>query len=88
LGRRRRVTRCEYAPKDGIARGQRDGAARLWIEETFEQWNGMSIAAGEAVGCCDHVGEQPVWRHPDVFAHRCEIRCRPPREQRTTDGEV
>ena len=42
----------------------------------------------EAVSCYDHVGEELVWRHLDVFEHRCEIRCRLPRGQRTTDGKV
>ena len=88
LGRHWRVTRCEYAPKAGTARGELDGVVRLWIEETPELWNGESIAAGEAVGCYDHVGEELVWRHLDVFEHRCEIRCRLPRGQRTTDGKV
>lgn len=88
LGRQWRVTRCEYAPKDGTALGELDGVVRLWIEETPELWSGESIAAGEAVSCYDHVGEELVWRHLDVFEHRCEIRCHLPRGQRTTDGRV
>ena len=88
LGRHWRVKRCEYAPKEGTALGELDGVVRLWIEETPELWSGESIAAGEAVNCYDHVGEELVWRHLDVFEHRCEIRCHLPRGQRTTDGRV
>jgi len=31
LGRHWRVTRCEYAPKDGTARGELDGVVRLRV---------------------------------------------------------
>src|ERR1019366_6128210 len=80
LGRQWRVTRCEFTLEDGLV--------RLWIEETPELWTLESINAGEAVSCYDHVGEELVWRHLNVFEHRCEIHCRLPRGQRTTDGKV
>ena len=82
------MTRCEYAPKDGTAGGELDGVVRLWVEETEGLWPGESVAAGQAVSCYDHVAEELVWRHLDVFEHRCEIRCHLPRGQRTTDGKI
>ena len=80
LGRQWRVTRCEFTSEGGLV--------RLWVEETPELWSFESIAAGEAVSCYDHVSEELVWRHLNVFEHRCEIHCRLPRGQRTTDGKV
>lgn len=80
LGRQWRVTRCEFTLAAGLV--------RLWVEETPELWAYESIAAGEAVGCYDHVGTELGWRHLDGFEHRCEIHCRLPRGQRTTDGKV
>jgi transposase len=80
LGRQWRVQRCEFSLEDGLV--------RLWIEETPELWMLESISAGQAVSCYDHVGEDLVWRHLNVFEHRCEIHCRLPRGQRTTDGKV
>ena len=58
---------------------------RLWIEETPRLWEAESIAAGQAVTCYDHV-EEGVWRHLNVFEHRCEIRCRLPRGRRVCDA--
>lgn len=80
LGRQWRVTRCEFTAEGGLV--------RLWVEETAELWSLESIAAGEAVSCYDHVSEELVWRHLNVFEHRCEIHCRLPRGQRTTDRKV
>jgi hypothetical protein len=68
--------------------GELDGVVRLWVEETEGLWSGESVGAGQAVTCYDHVAEELVWRHLDVFEHRCEIRCHLPRGQRTTDGEI
>ena len=79
LGQQWRVIRCEYCFDDGV---------RLWVEETAYLWTGESIEAKQAVSCYDHVGEELVWRHLNVFEHRCEIRCRLPRGQRATDGKV
>jgi transposase len=79
LGQQWRVTRCEYSFDEGV---------RLWVEETEQLWSGESIAAGQAVRCYDHVCEELVWRHLNVFEHRCEIHCRLPRGQRATDGKV
>lgn len=80
LGQQWRVIRCEFSAEDGLV--------RLWIEETPALWNYESIEARQAVSCYDHVGEDLVWRHLNVFEHRCEIHCRLPRGQRTTDNKV
>jgi transposase len=79
LGRQWRVERCEFEVEAGVV--------RLWIEETAQLWEAESIAAGQAVVCYDHVGEELVWRHLNVFEHRCEIRCRLPRGRRVCDPE-
>lgn len=76
LGLQWRVTRCEFEVEECLV--------RLWIEETPRLWEGESIAAGQAVACYDHV-EEVVWRHLNVFEHRCEIRCRLPRGRRVCD---
>lgn len=79
LGQQWRVTRCEYTFDEGV---------RLWVEETEQLWSGESVAAGQPVRCYDHVAEELVWRHLNVFEHRCEIHCRLPRGQRATDDKV
>jgi transposase len=88
LGQQWRVVKCEYAPKQGEVSAERDGVVRLWVEETPALWSGESVAARQLVRCYDHVEEELVWRHLNVFEHSCEIRCRLPRGQRTTDGKV
>jgi hypothetical protein len=70
FGRPWRLTRCEYGPKDGTARGELEGMVRLWVGETEGLWSGVSVAAGQALSCYEHVGEELVWRHLDVFEHR------------------
>jgi hypothetical protein len=77
LGVQWRVTRCEFEVEEGLV--------RLWIEETPRLWEAESIASGEAVACYDHV-EEVVWRHLNVFEHRCEIHCRLPRGRRVCDA--
>jgi hypothetical protein len=78
LGRQRRVTRCEYAPNAGTARGELDGGVGLWIEETPELWNGEGIATGEAarpkvdwsgVVCvaCDELSVRKAHHYVGVF---------------------
>ena len=79
LGQQWRVSRCEYTFDEGV---------RLWVEETERLWVGESVAAGHPVTCYDHVGEEMVWRHLNVFEHRCEIHCRLPRGQHANDGKV
>lgn len=79
LGTQWRVMRCEFVQEESLV--------RLWIEETPLLWNGESIGAKEAVTAYDHT-EELVWRHLNVFEHRCEIRCRLPRGRKTTTGQV
>lgn len=79
LGTQWRVTRCEFVVEESTV--------RLWIEETPLLWDGESITAKEAVTAYDHT-EELVWRHLNVFEHRCEIHCRLPRGKRTTTGQV
>ena len=79
LGTQWRVVRCEFEAMEG--------EVRLWVEETSYLWNGESIAAREAVTACDHT-EELVWRHLNVFEHRCTIHCRLPRGKKTTTGQV
>lgn len=79
LGTQWRVARCEFVKEESLV--------RLWIEETPLLWNGESIGAKEAVTAYDHT-EELVWRHLNVFEHRCEIRCRLTRGRKTTTGQV
>lgn len=79
LGTQWRVVRCEF---EAI-----EGEVRLWVEETAYLWNGESIDAKEAVTPYDHT-EELVWRHLNVFEHRCTIHCRLPRGKKTTTGQV
>lgn len=72
LGQEWRVVRSEFTPEEGLV--------RLWIEETASLWLKESTKAKEPVGCYDHTKEL-VWRHLNVFEHRCEIHCQLPRGQ-------
>ena len=55
------------------------GEVRLRIEETEHLWKvERSPDDGAEVACYDHT-EEMVWRHLNVFEHKCEIRCRLPR---------
>ncbi len=54
---------------------------RLRIEETEHLWEvERSPGQGAKVVCYDHT-EELVWRHLNVFEHKCEIRCRLPRAE-------
>jgi transposase len=81
LGTQWRVLRCEYDKTEAT------GTVRIWVEETPNLWSQESVSAGEAVSAYDHT-EELVWRHLNVFEHRCEIRCRLPRGVRSTSGKV
>lgn len=83
LGTQWRVIRCEYDQEEGAG----VGVVRLWVEETPSFWNGESSNMKEAVSAYDHT-EELVWRHLNVFEHRCEIRCRLPRGRKATTGQV
>ncbi len=53
----------------------------LEIRETDRLWEGERCPKeGGLVYCYDHTKEL-VWRHLNVFQHRCEIRCRLPRKK-------
>ena len=54
--------------------------ARLWESERCPKEGGL-------VYCYDHT-EEMVWRHLNVFQHRCEIRCRLPRKKCRQCGGV
>ena len=52
---------------------------RLRIEQNEHLWKvERSPDDGAEVACYDHT-EELVWRHLNVFEHKCEIRCRLPR---------
>src|SRR5690242_1551018 len=80
LGMKWEVKECEYDQKEGVV--------RLVIGETAEFWKAeRSPGEGATVTCYDHT-EEMVWRHLDVFEHRCEIRCRLPRARCEKTGKV
>ena len=71
LGLNWKVTECEFDRESGVV--------RLRIEETEHLWKvERSPNDGAEVACYDHT-EEMVWRHLNVFEHKCEIRCRLPR---------
>lgn len=60
----------------------------LEIRETEHLWEGQRCPKdGAFVFCYDHT-EELVWRHLNVFEHRCEIRCRLPRGKCRQCGHV
>ena len=71
LGSEWQVSACRFNPESGLV--------RLQIEETEELWKSYRCLhdQGEAF-CYDHT-EDLVWRHLNVFEHKCEIHCRLPR---------
>ena len=80
LGLNWKVEECEYKREEGVV--------SLRIVETEHLWESeRSPGSGGRVKCYDHVGEL-VWRHLNVFEHRCEIRCRLPRGRCETSGKV
>ena len=66
----------------------RQSAVILEIRETDRLWEAERCPKdGGLVFCYDHT-EQLVWRHLNVFQHRCEIRCRLPRGQCRQCGHI
>ena len=60
----------------------------LEIRETGRLWELERCSKdGSEVFCYDHT-EELVWRHLNVFQHRCEIRCRLPRGKCRQNGHV
>ena len=80
LGLNWKVDECEFNRVDGVV--------YLQVSETPEFWNSERCPEnGERVKCYDHV-EEMVWRHLNVFEHKCEIRCRLPRGRSETSGKI
>src|SRR4051794_4399068 len=74
------VKECEFDQEDGIV--------RLRIAETKGLWETeRSPEEGATVTCYDHT-EELVWRHLNVFEHKCEIRCRLPRARCGKTGKI
>ena len=60
----------------------------LRIRETARLWEAERCPEdGSTVGCYDHT-EEMVWRHLNVFQHRCEIHCDLPRGKCRQCGKV
>lgn len=64
------------------------GVVVLRVRETEHLWKTERCPQGGGrVKCYDHV-EEIVWRHLNVFEHKCEIRCRLPRGICQQSGKV
>lgn len=64
------------------------GLVTLHIRETPQLWQSYRCPRDEGqVSCYDHT-EELVWRHLNVFEHRCQIHCRLPRARCQTCGKV
>ena len=71
LGDSWEVLSCEFDSKSGVV--------RLHLRETEGFWKSYRCPHdGGEVFCYDHT-EELVWRHLNVFEHKCEIHCRLPR---------
>ena len=80
LGLNWKVEECEFKREEGVV--------YLRIRETEHLWESERCAeSGGKVKCYDHV-EEMVWRHLNVFEHKCEIRCRLPRGRCEASGKV
>ena len=80
LGLNWKVEECEFNRVDGVV--------YLQISETEQFWKSERCPEnGERVKCYDHV-EEMVWRHLNVFEHKCEIRCRLPRGRSEKSGKI
>ena len=80
LGLNWRVEECEFKREEGVVSLLLGETGHLWESERCPE-------SGGRVKCYDHVGEM-VWRHLNIFAHRCEIRGRRPRGRCETSGKV
>ena len=80
LGLNWKVEECEFKREEGVV--------CLRIRETEHLWEiERCPESGARVKCYDHV-EEMVWRHLNVFEHKCEIRCRLPRGRCEGGGKV
>jgi transposase len=74
------VFQCEF--------DQAEGLVRLHVQETKGFWNNYRCPHDQGeVTCYDHT-EELVWRHLNVFEHRCELHCRLPRTKCRTCGKI
>ena len=80
LGLNWKVEECEFRREDGVVYLRICETEHLWESERCPE-------SGGRVKCYDHV-EEMVWRHLNVFEHKCEIRCRLPRGRCETSGKV
>ena len=74
------VRECEFDRVSGVVRLRIAEREHLWQAE-------RSPGTGGKVTCYDHT-EEMVWRHLNVFEHKCEIRCRLPRGRCVQSGSV
>lgn len=80
LGLNWEVKDCEFDRKEGVV--------RLRVAETKHLWeNERSPEVGAKVECYDHT-EEMIWRHLNVFEHKCEVRCQLPRGKCSQSGKV
>jgi len=80
LGNDWQVASCRFDPETGLV--------ALHIAETAQLWTSYRCPhdQGEAF-CYDHT-EELVWRHLNVFEHKCEIHCRLPRARCRTCQKI
>jgi transposase len=80
LGDQWEVASCSFDPQTSLV--------TLHIAETPELWKNCRCPHDQAeVFCYDHT-EDLVWRHLNVFEHKCEIHCRLPRAQCRACGKT
>src|SRR5712671_9968 len=80
LGLNWEVTESRFDPQNGTVVLQLQERAGLWDLQRCPKDGGL-------VFCYDHT-EELVWRHLNVFQHRCEIRCRLPRGRCRQCGHI
>lgn len=80
LGLNWKVEECEFKREEGVVYLRIGETEHLWESERCPE-------SGGRVKCYDHL-EEMVWRHLNVFEHKCEIRCRLPRGRCEASGKV
>lgn len=80
LGTEWEVASCQFSAETGLV--------TLHVRETPQLWERYRCPQdGGETFCYDHT-EDLVWRHLNVFEHRCEIHCRLPRARCRTCQKV
>ncbi len=74
LGAEGEVAACQFDAATGLVTRHVRETPQLWERDRWPQDGGETF-------CCDPT-EELVWRHLNVFEHRCELRCRLPRARR------